>query len=116
MPAEVRAVVLKVDTAAGKLSLGLKPSYFADEEEGMESGSEEEPEMDLDEELAEEFDAAAAAAQVSAIPASHHLPTRFLPAFYRLCARAELTRRASPFPRHQEVAMIGYSPFAHTDY
>lgn len=54
--------MLKVDTAGGKLSLGLKPSYFADEDDPMGSASDEEPEMDLDEELAEELDAAAAAA------------------------------------------------------
>lgn len=58
----MRAKVLKVDTAGGKLSLGLKPSYFADEDDPMGSASDEEAEMDLDEELAEELDAAAAAA------------------------------------------------------
>ena len=61
LPAEVRAKVLKVDTAAGKLSLGLKPSYFVDEDESMESEAEDEAEVELDEELAQHFDAATAA-------------------------------------------------------
>ena len=62
----MRAKVLKVDTAAGKLSLGLKPSYFADEADAAHSAPEDDPDMDLDQELAHEYDAAAqAAAQVT---------------------------------------------------
>lgn len=58
--------MLKVDTADGKLSLGLNPSYFADEADAGHSAQEDEPDMDLDQELAHEYDAAAqAAAQVT---------------------------------------------------
>ncbi len=69
--AEVRAKVLRVDTEAGKLSLGLKPSYFEKEgdDDGIdaaESEDDDEDGRDLDEILAEELDAQQqhAAAQV----------------------------------------------------
>ncbi len=58
--AEVRAKVLRVDTEAGKLSLGLKPSYFEDDGGGSDTADSEdadEDERDLDEVLAEELDA-----------------------------------------------------------
>ena len=59
--AEVRAKVLRVDTEAGKLSLGLKPSYL-EEDDADEADSEGDEEddgegRDLDELLAEELDA-----------------------------------------------------------
>ena len=42
---KVKAVVLKVDPAKGRVSFGLKPSYFADDEEyeDAEEGDQEEP-------------------------------------------------------------------------
>ena len=54
--------MLRVDTDAGKLSLGLKPSYFEDDAAGADSeeGEEEEDDgegRDLDDLLAEELDA-----------------------------------------------------------
>ncbi len=58
--AEVRAKVLRVDTEAGKLSLGLKPSYFEDDADEADSEGDEEDDgevRDLDELLAEELDA-----------------------------------------------------------
>lgn len=54
--AGVAARVLKVDRAAGRLSLGLKPSYFADLSD-QEAGSDEEggePDFDADLEAAME--------------------------------------------------------------
>ena len=62
IPTEVRAKVLRVDTEAGKLSLGLKPSYLEDDDDGGSDAADseevaDEDERDLDEILAEELDA-----------------------------------------------------------
>ena len=73
--AEVRAKVLRVDTEAGKLSLGLKPSYFEDDggSDVAKSEDADEDQRDLDEILAEELDAQQqhTAAQVADLFAVH---------------------------------------------
>ena len=68
-----------MDSASGKLALGLKPSYFTGEDEEMgaedtvaanQSSDEDDGSRDLDVELAEEYDAAVAAGEVHSVHCS----------------------------------------------